>query len=348
MRIIISALSFCLALPLACFGQVPADARSGDPVATVAGQPVSMQELLEALGPQQSMQLRTQEYEAKSKALDSLIRLKLVQAEAKKRGISAEKLIEQEVESKVAEPTDGEAEAYFWGQNRAGARFDEVKDQYRAALKRLKLQKARQVYADSLRATIDVAVMLRPPSVDVAYDPARVTGDPIAPVTIVEFSDFQCPFCQKTEATLKHLLAKYNGRVKLAYRDFPLHEIHGQAEKAAEASRCAGEQGKYWEYHDALFVDQSKLDDGSLTARARKLNLDGKAFQSCLASGKFKDEIEADRQDGSKVGVAGTPSFFINGTFVNGAQPLADFEKIIDAELASSAREHTVTTWQSK
>jgi len=136
--------------------------------------------------------------------------------------------------------------------------------------------------------------------------------------------------------------------VRLAYRDFPLHEIHGQAENAAEASRCAGEQGKYWEYHDALFADQSKLDDASLAERARKLNLDDKAFQSCLASGKFKDKIEADRQDGSKVGVSGTPSFFINGTFVNGAQPLADFEKIIDAELASSVREHTATTWQSK
>jgi len=136
--------------------------------------------------------------------------------------------------------------------------------------------------------------------------------------------------------------------VRLAYRDFPLREIHGQALKAAEASRCAGEQGKYWEYHDALFADQSKLDDSSLTERSRKLNLDDKAFQACLASGKFKDKIEADRQDGSKVGVSGTPSFFINGTFLSGAQPLADFEKIIDAELASSAREHTATTWQSK
>src|SRR5712692_7298407 len=158
MRIIMLTLSLSLALPLASFGQASANASSGAPVATVAGQPISAEELLEALGPKQSMQLRTQEYEAKSKALDSLIRLKLVQAEAKKRGISAEKLIQQEVEDKVADPTDGEVEAYFWGQNRAGASFDEVKEQYRAALKRLKLQKARQVYADSLRATIDVAV----------------------------------------------------------------------------------------------------------------------------------------------------------------------------------------------
>src|SRR2546425_12258146 len=108
-------LSLCLAIPLAFAG-------SNDPVATVAGQPVTEQELVEALGQQQLMQMRTQEYETKSKALENVIRLKLVQVEANKHGISAEKLVEQEIDSKVTEPTDGEVEAYFWGQNRAGAR----------------------------------------------------------------------------------------------------------------------------------------------------------------------------------------------------------------------------------
>src|SRR5882724_135499 len=168
MRTILLNLSLCLALPLASVGQTADLAGSGDPVATVGGQSISEQELLEAVGPQQLMQLRTQEYETKSKTLENLIRLKLVQAEARKHGISAEKLIEQEVESKVSDPADGEVEAYFWGQNRAGAAFEEVKEQYRASLKQLKLQKARQVYADSLRAKIDVAVLLRPPSVTVA------------------------------------------------------------------------------------------------------------------------------------------------------------------------------------
>src|SRR5258708_37364743 len=167
---LVLCLPLLLAVPKASFCQSAPQATSGDPVATVAGQPISEDELLETLGPQQAMQLRTQEYEAKSKALDSLIRLKLVQGEAKKRGISPEKLIRQEVEAKVADPTDREVEAYFWGQNRAGASFEEVKEQYRASLKQLQWQKARQVYADSLRAKIDVAVLLRPPSVTVAYD----------------------------------------------------------------------------------------------------------------------------------------------------------------------------------
>jgi len=338
---IVMCLSLFLAVPKGSFGQDAPHASSGDPVATVGGQPISEEELEETLGPQQLMQLRLQEYEAKSKSLDSLIRLKLVQAEAKKRGISAEKLIAQEVESKVAEPSDGEVEAYFWGQNRAGASFEEVKEQYRASLKQLKLQKARQVYADSLRAKFDVAVLLRPPSVTVAYDAERVKGDPKALVTIVEFSDFQCPYCKKSESTLHELLAKYGGKVKLAYLDFPLREIHPQAQRAAEAARCAGEQGKFWEYHDALYADQAKLDGAELLTHARALHLDEKSFQSCLDSGKFKSKIEADMEEGRKVGVAGTPGFFINGTFLSGAVPPADFEKIIDTQLALLGAPHS-------
>jgi protein-disulfide isomerase len=334
MRIALSNLSFCLAFSLAGFGQEAPPSNSADPVAIVAGQPVSEQELLDALGPQKVMQIRTQEYETKNAALESLIRLKLVQAEAKKRGISAERLIELEVESKVADPTDGEVEAYFLGQNREGARFEDVKEQFRNNLKQLKLLQARRAYADSLRASIDVTVMLRPPIVNVTYDPARVRGNPHAPVTIVEFSDFQCPFCKRSESTLQDLLTKYGDRIKIAYLDFPLAEIHPQAQSAAEAARCAGEQGKFWEYHDALYADQSKLGGADLVTHAAALNLDKQKFQACLDSGKFKSKIQADLEQGNKVGVAGTPGFFVNGVFLSGALPQAEFEKIIDNQLA--------------
>src|SRR5262249_1327476 len=327
-------LLLCLALPLTSFGQTASQANSGDPVAIVAGQPISEQELAETVGPQQLMPLRTQEYQMKSRALESLIRLKLVQAKAEKRGISPEELIKLEVESKLADPTDAEVEAYFWGQNQAEVKFDDVKQQFRASLKQLKLLKARQAYADSLRVEFDVLVLMRPPSVDVVHDSARVKGDAKAPVTIVEFSDFQCPFCKKTEAALNDLLAKYRGRVKLAYMDFPLGEIHAEAQKAAEAARCAGERGKFWEYHDALYADQTKLKGADLLAHARTLNLDEKSFRSCLDSGKFVSKIQADLGQGHKLGVAGTPGFFINGVFLSGAQPQAEFEKIIDTQLA--------------
>ncbi len=329
----LSRMLLCLALPLACLGQGASTAQPGDPIATVAGQSIYEQELLPALGPR-LLQLRNQEYQMKSRALEDLIRQKLLEAEAKKRGLSSEKLLEEEVDSKISEPTDAEVEGYYLAQkNQLNQPFQEVKLQLQEALKLLKVQQARQDYADSLRAKAKVAVLLRPPKVEVGYDPARVKGNRKASVTIVEFSDFQCPYCKKAEATLKHLLAKYNGRVKLAYRDFPLRALHPQAQMAAEAARCAGEQGKFWEFHDALYADQSKLDEPGLAEHARSLGLDEKSFQSCLEAGKFKAQIEQDVQEGSKAGVAGTPSFFINGTFVNGAQPEAEFEKIIDAEL---------------
>jgi protein-disulfide isomerase len=330
MKNLLLNLSLFLVFPLASFAQ---SASPGNPAAVVAGQPISEQDLLEAVGPQ-LMQLRNQEYEAKSKVLESLIRHRIVEIEAKKRNISPEKLIEQEVDSKVADPTDGEIEAYFLGQNREGARLEDVKDQYRNSLKQFKLVKARQAFADSLRAKMDVAVLLRPPHIDVAFDAGRVKGDPQAPVTIVEFSDYQCPFCKNTESVLSGLLDKYNGRVKLAYMDFPLREIHPHADSAAVASRCAGEQGKFWEFHDSLFADAAKLDDPDLIARVRTLGLKEAPFRACLASGKFKASVDADREAGIKAGVGGTPGFFINGVFLNGAQSRAEFEKVIDTQLS--------------
>ena len=327
-------LTICLMAPNVSLAQTSKAAIVSDPVAIVGGQPVTEQEVLDAIGQQQLMQLRNQQYDVESKALEGLIKLKVVQSEAKKRGMTPEALVALEVDSKVADPPDSEVEAFFWGQNRVGVRFEDVKDQFRSALKTLKIQKARSIYAESLRKTIDVRVMLRPPAVDVAYDPARVKGDANAPVTIVEFSDFQCPFCKQAEGTLQAILAKYGSRVRLAFMDFPLREIHPRAQSAAEAARCAGEQGKFWEYHDVLYADQTKLDGPALIASARALTLNEPAFQSCLESGKFRSQIDADLAEGQKAGVSGTPGFFINGVFLSGSLPQAEFEKIIDTQLA--------------
>ena len=333
----LSLLHLCLslALPLASFGQAPPHPNSDGLIATVAGQPIYEQDLLPELAPK-LLQLRSQEYQMKSKALEDLIGKRVIEAEGKKRGLSADKLLEQEVDTRVADPSDAEVEGYYLAiKSQLNQPFQEVKPTLQKAVKALKIQQARQDYADSLRAKIEVVVLLRPPKVEVAYDPARVRGDAQAPVIIVEFSDFQCPFCQKAQATLKDLLAKYNGQVKLAFLDFPMRTLHPQAQIAAEAARCAEEQRKFWEYHDALFADPSKLDEAGLVQTARGLGLDEQSFQSCLEAGKFKPQIEQDVQEGTKVGVAGTPTFFIDGIFVNGVRPKAEFEKIIDTELAA-------------
>ena len=306
--------------------------KSKQPVATVAGQPIYDDDLTtRAQG--QLLPVHHQEYEIKKRVLDSLIEEKLLEAEAKKKGVAKDKLLEQEVDAKVQEPTDAELAAYYLGQkDRLNRPFGEVKDQLRQALKQAKIQQARQEYLNGLRAGSDIVVLLSPPKVQVGYDLARLRGNPKAPVMIVEFSDFQCPYCRQVQPTLKQVLAKYADKVSLAYRDLPLAQLHPQAELAAEASRCALEQGKFWEYHDRLY-ETSNLDRAGLLDDARALNLDEKQFDSCLSAGKYKAEVARDLQEGMQVGATGTPAFFINGIPTSGSQPLDTFTRIIDEEL---------------
>ena len=262
---------------------------------------------------------------------------KLLEAEAKKKGIPTEKLLEQEVDAKVPEPTETELQAlYIVQKEQLRKSFDDIKAQLQQLLKQAKLQQARQDYYKRLREQAGVSIFLQKPKVEVAYDPARLRGNPKAPVVIVEFSDFQCPYCRSVQPTLKNLLAKYEGRVSLSYRDLPLRDIHPQAQMAAEASRCAGEQGKFWEYHDLLFENPNKLNREGLVEQVRSLKLDEKQFDSCLSSGKYKAQVEQDRQLGLRAGLTGTPGFFINGNMLSGNLPQDSFEKVIQSELADS------------
>jgi protein-disulfide isomerase len=242
------------------------------------------------------------------------------------------------VDAKVPEPTDAEINAIYLVQKDQLARpLEEIRPQLAQNLKRAKIQQARQEYAAHLRDQAKVAVLLAPPRVTVGFDPARVRGNPKAKVMIVEFSDFQCPFCGQVEATLKSVLAKHTDTVALAFRDMPIAQIHPMAMGAAEGGRCAGEQGKFWEYHDLLFADQGALDQNGLIAKAQKLQLDVKQFDSCVSSEKYKAQILQDNQEGLRAGVSGTPGFFINGIFISGALPEATFEKLIQEQLAAPA-----------
>ena len=326
----------CLILSAIAHAQAADSSKPAkEPIATIAGQPIYDDDLLPSVA-SQLRPLRNQEYQVKKKALDNLVDQKLLDAEAKKKGLTTEKLLEEQVDSKVADPTDDELNAYYLAQKgQLNRPFSEVKSQIQPSLKQAKIQQARQDYQAQLRARAEVTILLQPPKVEVSYDPARVRGNPKASVMIVEFSDFQCPYCREVEPTLKSVLAKHPDQVALAFRDFPLKQLHPQAEIAAEASRCAGEQGKYWEYHDALFANQSKLDHSGLLEQARSLKLDEKQFDSCLSTEKYKAQMQLDFQDGMRAGVTGTPSFFINGTFLNGALPQASFEQAIQDALSA-------------
>jgi protein-disulfide isomerase len=328
-------LLFSVSLATTTVAQKTDTPNTKQPVATVDGQPIFAEDLAPSVEGQ-IQPLRNQEYEIKRKALDSLIEQKMLEAAAKKKGVTVEKLIDQEVVSKIADPSDAEVEGYYYGLSRMTRPFDEVKSQLKDSLKQAKVRHAREEYIKNLHADSNVVVLLSAPRVEVAHDPARLRGNPKAAVMIVEFSDYQCPYCHQAEPTVKEVLAKYGDKVSLSYRDFPLSAIHPQAMIAAEASRCALEQGKFWEYHDQLFT-ASKLEKDDLIGYARNLKLDEKQFESCLTSEKYKADIEKDTADGHKAGVSGTPGFFVNGIEISGAKPKDDFAKVIDDELARKA-----------
>jgi protein-disulfide isomerase len=326
-----------LLLLLATSGAQTAVKEKGetDALAVVNGQNITDDDLVPYIQGQM-FPLHQQEYDIKNSALDGLINLRLLEGEAKKKGISTDQLIEQEVDSKVADPTDAEVYAiYVYQRQQLDKPFEELKAPLQKFLKQAKAQEAREKYYKQLRQQATISILLPKPKVEVAADAARLRGNSNAPVTIVEFSDFQCPYCRAVEPTLKKVLAKYEGQVNLAYHDLPLRDIHPQAQLAAEAGRCAGEQGKFWEYHDLLLENQNKLAREDLVGYARTLKLDDKQLDSCLSFGRYRPLIEQERQLGLKAGLTGTPGFLINGKLLSGNLPQDSFEKFIQEALAA-------------
>ncbi len=161
----------------------------------------------------------------------------------------------------------------------------------------------------------------------------RVKGPETAPVTIIEFSDFQCPYCKIASEAMKQALAAYPDKVRFIYREFPLTQIHANAQAAAEAAECAGDQNKFWEMHDLLFANQDKLDAASISKYAVQLKLNKANFDSCVSTGKYKAKITADIATGTNFGVSGTPAFFINGQLMSSEPTVDNLKAAIDAIL---------------
>ena len=176
-----------------------------------------------------------------------------------------------------------------------------------------------------------------PAKVDIAEkSDDHVRGDKNAKVTLVEYSDFQCPYCGNFTPTLDRIMEEYKGEVKLIYRHFPLTSIHPNAQKAAEASECANDQGKFWEMHDKMFTDQNNLGVDSLKAMAKSLGLNTSKFNECLDDGKYAQKVTDSETEGITYGVEGTPATFVNGTLVSGALPYDSIKSVIDSALAAS------------
>jgi protein-disulfide isomerase len=317
-----------------------ADQTGAEPLAEVNGETITAKDLEGALGARLS-KLEEQIYDLKSRELDSLIAQRLFAQEAAKRGISVAALLDAEVTGKVSLVTEKEIDDFYQA-NKARMRGDEteIRQKIRAFLQQQKLTARREAFVESLRSQGKVIVRLQPPAtirVEVSTDGAPIRGAADAPVTVVEFSDFECPFCKQTHPTLKQLLERYPGKVRLAYRDFPLDSIHPQARRAAEAARCAQDQGKFWEYHDLLFTQSPQLAPEDLRRYAGQVGVDVTKFDSCLAAGTHKAAVQRDLEEGNRLGITGTPAFFVNGRTLTGAQPLEAFTRLIEQELAGVA-----------
>ncbi len=312
----------------------PAAATGPDaPVAEVGGKKITMAELEQALAPQLA-EIDRQRRQILEQGLGGVIEQKILEAEAAKRGVSVEELFKSEIESKVGEVTDAEASAFYEANKaRINRPLEQILPQVKAYLANQKRSALRDDLLAGLRAKYTPRVLLEPLRAEVAEAGSPAKGPADAPVTLIEFSDFQCPYCSRVLPSIRQAEQVYGDQLRFVFRQFPLVSIHPNAQKAAEASLCAFDQGKFWELHDAMFENQQELGVDQLKAKAAALGLDAAKFNSCLDSGEKAAKIASDTADGSALGVNGTPALFINGRFVNGAVPFAEIQKIVDDEL---------------
>ena len=311
-------------------------ATPGEVVARVGGRAITSTELEAAAAPG-LIEPKTRAWEVKRRALAEMVERELLGQEASRRGISVDALLREEIDGRAASVNAWDVDAYLaahaaelepYGETGARAEAERRVREERLAQRRFG-------FLSELRARTAVAVALAPPRV--AVDPVGASRGPAgAPVTIVEFCEFQCPYCRRVQPTLGQILARYGDRIRLVYRHYPLAR-HADAKKAAEAVECAGEQGKFWPLHDRLFANPSLLAVPDLKAHARAVGLNGAAFDACLDSGKHAARWRKDLAEAEYYGSPGTPLFFINGRLVSGAQPFAVFQRVIDEELAGTA-----------
>jgi protein-disulfide isomerase len=305
-------------------------------VARVSGADLTLSDLQQDEGGK-LLQAEYQYYLNERKALEELIDNRLLGDEARKKNITLEQLLETEVYKGVKDPTEDQLEVYYEGLDTQEP-YQSVREDVLQHIRELRRTKARAAYVDQLRKQAKINVMLMPPSAQVNVSKAYARGSENAPVVLVEFADYQCPYCQKVNPQIQQLKKEYGDSLTVIYKDFPLPMHHG-SEKAAEASRCAGEQGKFWEYHDVLFYSKL-LGVDALKEHARVLKLDGDRFDTCLDSGAETGAVKKDLDEAKSLGLTGTPSFFVNGHFFSGVVDYAALKDIVNQQLNLVATQH--------
>lgn len=266
----------------------------------------------------------------------------LIEDAAKQNGLSVVEYLKREVDNKVAAKVNDAKVKQFYDENKdkipalKASPYDKIKDRLTAVLRQHETKVELGKLIAGLREHADVKILLEPPRFKIDTHGHPMLGPENAPVTIVEFGDFQCPYCRQAEETLKTVREKYGERVRLVFMDYPL-SFHAHAMQAANAARCAEEQGKFWQYHDALFADQSTLGPDGLKATAKKMGLNLERFDACFAGDKYEAAIKQDVSEGNQLELRGTPTFFIDGRPVVGAS-LENFENAIGQESGAGSK----------
>jgi len=278
---------------------------------------------------------RSREYGILEDTLNGMITDRVLGMESESRGMSVDELLASEVESRIVEPSESEIQNVY--QANLQQLISLPRAEGLARVRQFLLQQSYDValvdYVEGLREAYGVDSRMEPYRVEVETDGYPTRGSEDAPIVMVEFSDFECPFCRQTLPILEDILDTYGDQIRFVYRQFPLADIHPRAQKAAEASLCADEQGEFWRMHDLLFAEPIELEVASIKVKAESLGLDRTSFDACLDSGKYADRVEDEMLEGFRVGVTGTPTLIINGRVLVGAQPYDAYAGIIEDEL---------------
>lgn len=291
----------------------------GTVLGAVNGEPLRLETINERMKPYAyKMEMRL--YEIRENLLNRRINSQLITAEAEKRKVGSEEIFRVEVTDKIKPPTDDEVKKFF-EENKAKINGDlnSARTAIITYLQEQQQEKLETALADKLRAAGKVQVMLKepePPVMNVSLGSGASRGDQNAAVTIVEFTDFQCPACGGMYPIVEDTLKSYGNRVHFVIRNYPLTSIHANAFKAAQAAEAAKAQGKFWEYIDLLFKNQTSLDVDSLKKYATQVGLDRKRFDAELDSGKYEPLVRRDMEEGDEYGIEGTPTFYINGVIL--------------------------------
>ena len=333
-----------LALSLAGCGDRAASSGLGatggdlpDVLATVDGQEITLSDIRSRIGPQLDrieIDYQRARSELVEQALDGAIRERIVEREAHRRGMSMDELL-AEVSDVPLEPSDADVSAwYLQNHSRVGG---SLQDARAGIAERLRQERRSAAIEAAVRsASQDLRVMVSYQPFRLVFDNSRAPtmGPPDAPVTLVEFSDFECPFCRRFAPTLKRLHETFGDDLQIVYRHFPIPSLHPNAVRAAEASHCAYDQGRFWEMHDLIFEETQGVTVDGLQDMARRIGLDSARFDRCLETGQFAELVRRDMEEGSTAGVRGTPTLFLNGVQLQGgAIPYESLVPLIQDEL---------------